>query len=280
MMDSAGADPAERTRTRPAAWCADDDFHIELQHGAGRSLSADGAHRRRWAGRGLARGGHRARPVGTRIPIGAVTLLVPAGSCSGRTGWIAMVWSLLYGLTRNTLGVTLLRVRGDAAKDIEILVLRHQLAVLRRQVNFPALQPADRVVLAALSRMLLRPAGTHSSSHPQHCCGGTVTCSPDDGPIRARRPDGHRSATRSGSWRCGSGTEPDVGPQAHPGRADRLGYQVGAVWRILTRAGVDPAPRRADASWSTFCALRPPVSSLVISSRSIPFSSSASTCSS
>jgi hypothetical protein len=46
-----------------------------------------------------------------------------------------MVWSLLYSLARNSLGVMLLRVRGDAAKDIEILVLRHQLAVLRRQVN-------------------------------------------------------------------------------------------------------------------------------------------------
>jgi hypothetical protein len=44
-----------------------------------------------------------------------------------------MVWSLLYSLTRNTLGVLLLRVRDDAAKDVEILVLRHQLAVLHRQ---------------------------------------------------------------------------------------------------------------------------------------------------
>jgi hypothetical protein len=67
-----------------------------------------------------------------------------------------MVWSLLYGLTRNTLGVMLLRVRGDTAKDIEIVVLRHQLAVLRRQVKRPALQPADRVLPAALSRMLPR----------------------------------------------------------------------------------------------------------------------------
>jgi putative transposase len=67
-----------------------------------------------------------------------------------------MVWSLLYDLTRNTLGVMLLRVRSDLAKDIEILVLRHQLAVLRRQVNRPALQPADRMLLAALSRMLPR----------------------------------------------------------------------------------------------------------------------------
>ena len=67
-----------------------------------------------------------------------------------------MVWSLLYDLTRNSLGVMLLRFRGDTAKDIEILVLRHQLSVLRRQVKRPALQPADRVLPAALSRLLPR----------------------------------------------------------------------------------------------------------------------------
>ncbi len=58
------------------------------------------------------------------------------------------MWSLLHDLTRNSPGVMLLRFRGDAAKDIKILVLRHQLVVLRRQVNRPALQPANRVLLA------------------------------------------------------------------------------------------------------------------------------------
>ncbi|MCW2916125.1 MAG: Integrase catalytic region [Actinomycetia bacterium] len=66
-----------------------------------------------------------------------------------------MVRSLLYSLTRNTLGMMAASPRGYG-QGIEIVVLRHQLAVLRRQVNRPALQPADRVLLAALSRMLPR----------------------------------------------------------------------------------------------------------------------------
>jgi putative transposase len=49
-----------------------------------------------------------------------------------------------------------LLARGDAAKDLEILVLRHQLTVLRRQTPRPKLQPADRALLAAVSRVLPR----------------------------------------------------------------------------------------------------------------------------
>ena len=50
----------------------------------------------------------------------------------------------------------MLLARSDATKDLELLVLRHQLAVLRRQVPRPKLELADRALLAAVSRVLPR----------------------------------------------------------------------------------------------------------------------------
>ena len=55
-----------------------------------------------------------------------------------------------------------LLAHGEATKDLEILVLRHQLMVLRRQTPRPRLEPADRAVLAAVSRALPEPAGRAS----------------------------------------------------------------------------------------------------------------------
>jgi putative transposase len=63
---------------------------------------------------------------------------------------------LTYLMLCRTIQLLALLVRGDAAKDLEILVLRHQLAVLRRQVPRPRFEPADRALLAALSRVLPR----------------------------------------------------------------------------------------------------------------------------
>ena len=67
-----------------------------------------------------------------------------------------MVWSLIYLIVRHLAAGLVLLARGNGANEIEILVLRHEVAVLRRQIARPLLQPADRVWLAALSRLLPR----------------------------------------------------------------------------------------------------------------------------
>ena len=67
-----------------------------------------------------------------------------------------MVISCLYWLFRHLVGLIVLRCRSEAANEVEILVLRHELAVLRRQVGRPNCRPADRVLLAALARLLPR----------------------------------------------------------------------------------------------------------------------------
>jgi putative transposase len=63
---------------------------------------------------------------------------------------------LAYLTVCRSIQLLVLLARDDAAKDLEILVLRHQLTVLRRQVQRPRLEPADRALLAAVSRALPR----------------------------------------------------------------------------------------------------------------------------
>src|SRR5919198_3284097 len=65
-------------------------------------------------------------------------------------------FSLAYWLLRRLLELLLLFARSEQRKEVEILLLRHELQVLRRQVARPQVRPADRVVLAAFGQALPR----------------------------------------------------------------------------------------------------------------------------
>jgi putative transposase len=69
-----------------------------------------------------------------------------------------MTLRLLYLPFRQVLRWLALLARSSAAKDVELLMLRHEVAVLRRQVTRPRLDWADRAVLAGLARLLPRPS--------------------------------------------------------------------------------------------------------------------------
>ena len=67
-----------------------------------------------------------------------------------------MLWSLAYLVARNLFALVWLLARPRRSKELEILVLRHELAILRRQARQPKLTRADRALLAAPSRSLPR----------------------------------------------------------------------------------------------------------------------------
>src|SRR6266496_523986 len=167
-----------------------------------------------------------------------------------------MALSFVYSSLRRLLELMVLRRRSEREKEIEILLLRHQLRVLERQVARPTLTPADRVLLAAFSRVLPRRVWKTSLlwtpatllrwhrelvarrwTYPHR--------RPGRPPTRAEvRALVVRLARENPSW----------GYRRIQGELVGLGIKLAAstVWTILKEAGVEPAPRRLEASWAEF----------------------------
>ena len=172
-----------------------------------------------------------------------------------------MLLRLVYLSVTNVFALLRLLPVSDRDKDVEILVLRHQITILQRQLGMtrPRLSHSDRVFLAALLhrlqrdvlgqiRLLVRPetvlrwhrgllAHRHAArSRPRHP-GRPRT-------IRSIRLLALRLARENPSW----------GYRRIHGELLVLGIKVAAstVWEILRQAGIDPAPDRASTTWASF----------------------------
>ncbi len=156
-------------------------------------------------------------------------------------------------LYRLLVTVVTLLARSGRDKDLEIVVLRHQLKVLRRQLNRPALNEPDRTLLGAIAAALPRA----------HRAGWLV---PPDTRLRWHRRRIARPWTRPhrkpGRPPIAAGVRrlavrmarenPTWGYRRIHGELVGLGHTIGAstVWQILKDAGIDPAPTRNATTWS------------------------------
>jgi putative transposase len=157
---------------------------------------------------------------------------------------------------RRLLELVVLTSRSEREKEIEILLLRHQLAVLERQVARPQLMPVDRTLLAAFSGLLPRSVWKRSLfvtpgtllrwhrelvarrwTYPHRGPGRTATAAE----IRELIV---RLARENPAW----------GYRRIQGELVGLGIKLAAstVWTILKQAGIEPAPRRLEQSWAEF----------------------------
>jgi putative transposase len=160
---------------------------------------------------------------------------------------------LLYLIGVTVFGWLRLLARSGAVKDVEILVLRHEVTVLRRQINRPRPGWPERAILSALTRLLPR-LRRHRIVTPTTLLAWhrrlitrkwTYPNQPGRPPITAEIRDLLLRLAQENS---------SFGPPPPPGRTHRAGSPPGRqyVRRILAAAGIGPAPRRADTGWRTF----------------------------
>jgi putative transposase len=168
-----------------------------------------------------------------------------------------------------------LRFRSEREKEIEIVLLRHQLRVLERQVARPRLTQADRAVVAAFSRVLPR-AGWKRSLFvaPETDCVGIGSWSRVAGGIRTGvRVPATPDETRELVMRLAR-ENPAWGYRRIQGELVGLRIELAAstVWTILKDAGIEPSPRRHDRAGRSSCERRRRPSSSATSSPSTPSS--------
>ena len=172
---------------------------------------------------------------------------------------IRVVLSAVYAALRVLLALVVARGRGESAKDVELLVLRHEVAVLRRHVSRPRLEPKDRVVLAAFARMLPREVlGSRIVTPATLLCWHRQLVARHWTYRPKAKPTGGRP--RTAAVICNmvfrfAGENPTWGHRRIHGELVGLGYRVApaTVWNILRNAGPDPVARSSGPSWRQFC---------------------------
>jgi putative transposase len=144
----------------------------------------------------------------------------------------------------------------DRHNDIEVLVLRHQLDVLKRHVGRPRLRRRDRLFMAALSRVLPRPRWSSFLVSPQTLLRWHRELVRRKWTYPHRAPGGRPPITddlRNLILRMGK-ENPRWGCVRIKGELAKLGMRVSAsaIRALLRRNGLGPAPRRGGPTWAEF----------------------------
>ena len=168
-----------------------------------------------------------------------------------------MIFSAVYLLVRCLLSCLMVLARGEVSKDAELLVLRHENAVLRRQIGRVRYQPGDRLWLAALSKLVLRHRWSEVFAvTPATLLAWHRRLVARTWDYTSRRRPGRPSTTaaiRKLVIRMAT-DNPSWGHRRVQGELVKLGHQIAAstVWQILHDAGIGPAPRRTGPTWKEF----------------------------
>jgi putative transposase len=172
-----------------------------------------------------------------------------------------LVWSFAYLAVRNLFALVWLLARPRRSKELEILVLRHELAILRRQARQPTLTRADRGLLAALSRSLPRVAWAGFSVKPETLLRWHRQLVARRWTYTRRAPGRPplESSLRKLILRLGH-ENPHWGYRCIVGELKGLGISVSAtsVRKVLLDAGLQPAPERSHSSWRAFLRAQAP----------------------